>query len=563
MLFKRFRQIGRAVEHVQRYRTIVGVFLNYGYEDLVRRLPLPSALRWSFQRLRHQPEDIAALTPHERLRRAFEELGPTFIKLGQLLSTRSHLLPKPLIDELAKLHDQVPPIPFPEIRAAIETELKAPLSENFILVDETPLGSASIAQVHSAILASGRRVVVKVQRPGIEKLVRVDLEIMAQIAGLLENHVEGWKVHRPTAVVAEFAKRLEQELDFMAEAAHLERFAHQFAGEPTLHVPAVFRETSTRRVLTMERIEGIKASDMDALEAADLNRQEIATRIADLVMKQVFVHGFFHADPHPGNIHILPGNMICFLDFGMMGFLDQRTREVFADLVTGIALRDEAAVTGALLKLSDAELDPPRPGLEADISEFMHQNFYRPMGEMVFGKLVNHLFRLTGKHGLTMPADLFTMMKALSLMENLVSRLAPSHDLIGQAKPFLHEVHLDRVRPKRLLRQLLSFGGDASGFLKELPLEIRRTLATLKGGKGKITFRHEGLEPLDNTLERASNRLSFALVLAALLIASSLVIHSGIPPKWHDVPVIGLVGYVFSGFMGFWLLISIIRHGRM
>ncbi len=563
MLFNRFRQIGRAVEHVQRYRTIIGVFLKYGYEDLVRRLPLPSALRWSFQRIRFQQQEIALLTPHERLRRAFEELGPTFIKLGQLLSTRSHLLPKALVDELAKLHDQVPPIPFSEVRAVIERELKGPLSENFITVDEAPLGSASIAQVHSAILASGHRVVIKVQRPDIEKIVRVDLQIMARVAGLLENHVEGWLVHRPTAVVAEFAKRLEEELDFRTEATHLERFAHQFDKEPTLHVPIVYRETSTQRILTMERIEGVKASDMEALEAADLNRKEIATRIADLLMKQIFVHGFFHADPHPGNIHILPGNVICFLDFGMMGFLDHRTREVFADLVTGIALRDEAAVSSALLKLSDAELDPPRPGLEADISDFMHQNFYRPMGEMVFGKLVTHLFRLTGKHSLTMPADLFTMMKALSLMENLVSRLAPSHDLLEQAKPFLREVHINRVRPKRLLRHLLSFGGDASTFLKELPMEIRRTLATIKGGKAKITFRHEGLEPLDNTLERASNRLSFALVLAALLIASSLVIHARIPPKWHDVPVIGLIGYVFSGFMGIWLLISIIRHGRM
>lgn len=563
MLFRRFKQIGRAVEHVQRYRTIIGVFLKYGYEDLVLRLPLPNALRFPFRTLHRQRPEIAALTPPEKLRRAFEELGPTFIKLGQLLSTRSHLLPPAFLTELARLHDQVPPIPFAEIRGVLERELKRPLPESFILVEETPLGSASIAQVHRATLPGGERVVVKVQRPDIADNVRVDLEIMAQLAALLENNLEGWKVHRPTAIVAEFARRLDQELDFTAEAAHIERFAHQFAGDPTLHVPKVHHATSTRRVLTMEYIEAIKTSKLAELDAAELDRPEIARRIADLVMKQVFVHGFFHADPHPGNIHILPGNVICFLDFGMMGFLDHRTRETFADLVTGIAQRNEKGVATALLKLADAELDAPRFGLEADVADFMHQHFYRPMGEMVFGKLVNHLFRLTTKHSLTMPADLFTMLKAMSLMEGLVRKLDPHCDIIALAKPLMREVHMNRVRPQRLLRELFSFGGDATHFLRELPLEIRRTLAQIKSGKTRVTFRHEGLEPLDNTIERASNRLAFALVLGALVIGSSVVIHAGIPPKWHDIPVLGLIGYVFAGMMGGWLVISILRHGKM
>jgi ubiquinone biosynthesis protein len=370
-------------------------------------------------------------------------------------------------------------------------------------------------------------------------------------------------VHRPMAIVAEFARRVEQELDFTAEAAHMERFAHQFQGEPTVHVPKVYRAASSQRVLTMEHIEAIKASKLDALDAAALDRRKIATRIADLVMRQIFVHGFFHADPHPGNIHILPGNVICFLDFGMMGFLDQRTRETFADLVTGIAQRREAGATAALLKLADAELDPPRPGLAADMAEFMHQHFYRPMGEIIFAKLVNHLFRLTSKHALTMPPDLFTMLKALSLMEALVRHLNPEHDLIAQARPFLKEVNLRRANPRRLLRQLGELSFETAAFLRELPIEIRRVLAQIKGGTSRVTFHHEGLEPLDNTLERASNRLSFALVLAALLIASSLIIHAGVPPQWHGIPAIGLVGYVFAGLMGAWLLFSILRHGRM
>ncbi|HTI72738.1 MAG TPA: AarF/ABC1/UbiB kinase family protein [Candidatus Limnocylindria bacterium] len=563
MLFQRFRKIGRAVEHAQRYRSIVGTFAKYGYADVVERLPLRGAVRWTFRLPAPPSEPIRKLSQARRLRHALEELGPTFVKLGQLLASRSHLLPKAMLDELEQLHDNVPPVPFSEVKTVIEAELGRPLAECFASIEEIPLGSASIAQVHAAVLLTGEQVVVKVQRPGIEAIVRTDLQIMADFANLLEKHVEGWAVHRPTAIVAEFAKRMEQELDFNAEAGHISRFADQFANEPTLRAPQVFMEQSALRVLTMERIDGIKVSLLQDLEAANLDRAVIANRVADLVMKQIFVHGFFHADPHPGNIHILPGNVVCFLDFGMMGFLDQRTREVFADLVTAIAQRNESGAASALLRLADAELDPPRQGLESDLAEFMHQHFYRPIGEMIFSKLVNHLFKLTTEHSLTMPPDLFTMLKALSMMENLVSTLDPKHDLIAQAKPFMRQVHMNRLGPKRLLRQLSEFGMEAGEFLRGFPMEVRRVLAQLKGGKAKVTFHHDGLEPLNNTLERVSNRLAFALVLASLLIASSLILHAGIPPRWHGVPVIGLAGYVFAGLMGGWLMLSILRHGKM
>lgn len=563
MFLRRFRRFGRAVQHVQRFRTIIGVFLKYGYEDLAERLPLPSALRLPFRKMRQAQEEISLLSAPERLRRAFEELGPAFVKLGQLLSTRSLLLPPPFIAELSKLHDQVPPIPFDRVLAVLNAELRHPSTDFFTSIEEEPVGSASMAQVHRAVRLDGGKCVIKVQRPDIENIVRVDLEIIAQLAALLENHVEGWKVHQPTAVVAEFARQMEQELDLAAEAAHIERFAHQFAGEPAICVPKVFPETSTRRVLTMEDIDGIKASRLDLLEAAALDRQVIATRITDLVMKQIFVHGFFHADPHPGNIQILPGNVICFLDFGMMGFLDLNTRETFARFVIGIAQRDESAAAAALLKLAHAELDPFRPGFEADVAEFMHQHFYRPIGGMVFGKLVQNLFHLTRKHGLTLPADLSTVLKALSLMETLVCQLDPGHDIIGQARPFMQRVRLRQLGPRRFLRDWREFGGEAAAFLREMPLEIRRIMALVKEGRIRLLVHHHGLEPLMNTLERIVNRLAFALVLSSLIIASSVIVHAKVPPMWHDMSVPGVLGYMVAGMMGFWLLIAMVRHGKM
>ncbi|HEX3716619.1 MAG TPA: AarF/ABC1/UbiB kinase family protein [Verrucomicrobiae bacterium] len=551
------------MEHAQRYRVIVGVFLKYGYGDLAQRLPLPSPIRWPFRKVREEQEEIALLTPPQRLRRAFEELGPAFVKFGQLLSTRSHLLPQPFIIELAKLHDEVPPVPFDQVLAVIAAELKRPPMECFESIEEAPIGSASIAQVHRAVRVNGEPCVIKVQRPGIEKIVRLDLEIMEQLAGLLERHVEGWEIHKPTAIVAEFARRMEQEMDFRAEAAHVERFAEQFAEEPTIYVPKVFPDTSTQRILTMERIDAVKASSFDQLDAAGLDRIEIATRIADLVMKQIFVHGFFHADPHPGNIHILPGNIICFLDFGMMGFLDRQTREKFSKFVMGIAQRNEASTAAALLQLTHADLEPPRQGFEADVAEFMHRNFYRPMGEMVFGQLVNQLFYLTTRYRLTLPPDLSTMLKALALMENLVTRLDPGHDIVAQAKPFMQQVRLKRLTPKRLIRHWMEFSNDVGDLLRDLPLEIRRLLAQIKEGKSLLRIHHHGLEGLMNTLERIVNRLAFSLVLASLIIASSIIVHARVPPIWHDMSVLGVLGYLLAGIMGFWLLIAMIRHGKM
>ncbi len=564
MIFRGFRKIGQAVENVQRLRVIVGVFLRYGYESMARRLPLPSPWHLPFKSQRQIQEDIALLTPPERLRAALTELGPTFIKLGQLLSTRTHLLPRAYTLELANLHDQVPPFAFDQVKAILRAEFKRPLEEIFISIEETPIGSASIAQVHRAILVTGQNCVVKVQRPGIEKMLRVDLELMAYLATLLENHVEGWLVHKPSAVVAEFARSMEQELDFGAEAAHLERFANQFKNEPTIYVPAVVPGLVTKRVLTMEYIEAVKASNLEALGLAGLDRGQIATNITGLVMKQIFVHGFFHADPHPGNIHIMPGNVICFLDFGMMGFLDQHTRQVFARFIMSIAQRNESATAAAMLRLAHAELDPPRVGFEADVAEFMHRNFYKPAGAMVFGQLVNHLFSLTERHNLTLPADLSVMLKALALMEDLVCRLDPGHDIIAQARPFMRQVLLAQLHPRRQMRNWLEFGEEAIGLARELPLELRRLLAQIKDGRARFHIHHEGLEGLMNTLERIVNRLAFALVLASLVVSSSVIVHARVPPfLWGQVSAIGVVGYLLAGLMGFWLLIAMVRHGKM
>lgn len=561
MTFSRFRKLGRTLQHAQRFRQIVSVFLKYGFHDLTTKIGLPRVRRIPFLQDREEQAAIEAMSQPERLRRACEELGPTFVKLGQLFASRTQLLPKEFTDELSKLQDEVEPIAFEELSAVIEQELDAPVETVFQSIERQPLGAASIAQVHRAVLRSGEPVVVKVQRPGIAQNAALDLEIMQQIAWMMEGHVEGWDVHRPSGVVDELARSLEKELDFSREAAHMERFAWQFEGDDTIYIPKVYYAHSTDRVLTMEFIEAIKVSSLEKLEAAQLDRKEIAVRIADLVMKQIFEYGFFHADPHPGNIHILPGNRICFLDFGLMGFLDIRTRETFVDLVWGIARRNEISVTNAILKLAEADSEPSREGLESDIADFMHQHFYRPVGEMRFGKLVTELFELTAKNRLRLPPDLFIMLKALSQTEELVRHLNPDHNLVEQAEPFMRKARMARLRPQRFAGNVLEFGRDFSELARDLPAELRRIISQIKTGDAKINFQHRGLEPAINSAERVSNRISYSLVLASLIIGSALIVHANL--DFSEIPLLGLIGFLLSALMAFGLLISILRHGRM
>ena len=557
MFVSRLKKLGRTFQHAQRFRQIVSVFLKYGFHDLTSRIGLPAVRRIPFLQNREEQAAIEKLSQPERLRRACEELGPTFIKLGQLFASRTRLLPKEFTDELKKLQDEVEPIAFEELSKVVETELKAPIENIFGSFEQKPLGAASIAQVHRAVLLSGEPVVVKVQRPGIAQNAALDLEIMQQIAWMMERHLEGWDVHRPATVVDELAKSLERELDFSREAAHLERFAWQFAEEDTIYVPKVYYSASTSRVLTMEYIDAIKASHLEKLAEAKLNRTEIASRIADLVMKQIFEFGFFHADPHPGNIHILPGNRICFLDFGLMGFVDIRTRETFVDMVWGIARRNEISVSNALLKLAASDSEPSREGLESDVADFMHQHFYRPVGEMKFAKLVTELFELTTKNRLRLPPDIFVMLKALSLTEELVRHLSPQHNLVEQAEPFMKKARLARLRPQRFASSVLEFGADFSELAREVPSELRRIISQIKTGDAKINFQHRGLEPAIESAERVSNRIAYALVLASLIIGSALIVHAGLDPR------LGLSGFILSAVMAFGLLISILRHGRM
>ncbi|MBN2255545.1 MAG: AarF/ABC1/UbiB kinase family protein [Deltaproteobacteria bacterium] len=554
----------RTYRHINRYRQIITVLFRYGFGDIVNRLNVGQYIEVGMQMISKKRRDhVDNLTREERIRMALEELGPTFVKLGQILSTRPDLVPVSLIHELSKLQDEVQPFPVSQARAIMETELSMTVGDVFERFDAVPYAAASIGQVHRARLKTGEDVIVKVQRPDIEHTIEVDLEILLHLATLVERHIEDWEIYRPTRIVEEFARVIEKEIDYTVEASYAERFARQFIGNDTIFIPRIFREFSTRRILTMEYVTGIKASNVVMLDAEGYDRTIIAGRGADLLLQQVFTHGFFHADPHPGNIFILPGNIICYLDFGMMGSVDRQSREDIADMVYALVERDESGVVDSLLRIVDYEEEPDRRTLEADMANFMELYLYKSLKDIRIQTVLQQLLELITRYRLILPFDRFLMMKALSTMEGLGLMLDPDFDMTEKAAPFIRRLKRGRLSPKRIIGEFLATSGELLQLLKIIPGELRDILKQVKQGKVRIGFEHRGLERLIFEVDRSSNRIAFALVVSSLIVGSSLVITTQVGPLLFGFPVLGLLGFSMAGILGLWLLIAIIRSGRI
>jgi len=556
--------IGRTYRHLQRYRQILTVLFKYGFGDLVEVLKIEQYVEIGLNLISKKRRDrLEKLSRAERVRLALEELGPTFVKLGQILSTRPDLVPVDFINELSKLQDMVPPFPFDEASEIIKVELGAAPEEIFASIDKTPMASASIGQVYRAKLKDGEDVAVKVQRPGIKKIIEVDLEIMFHLATLMEKHVEEMELHRPVKIVEEFARTIEKEIDYSIEATHMERFARQFLRDPIIYVPKVFRDTSTSRVLTMEFIDGIKISEISRLDDAGYDRKIIAVRGADLALKQVFDNGFFHADPHPGNIFVLPNNVICLLDFGMMGSVDRKIREDFVDLLDSVVHKDTLKATRLLLELTDHDEEPDIILLERDLSDFVEQHLYKPLKDIEIGKMLQGLLEVASRYRLRIPPDMFLMMKAFSSTEGVGLILDPDFDMITRAAPFIERVKRAKFYPKRIAGDIVTLVAELLKFVQQFPKDALDITRLIKQQKLSIRFEHKGFEPVLDTYNQISNRISFSIVIASLIIGSALIVFAKTPPLFHGLSIIGIIGFISAALMGIWLLVAILRKGRL
>jgi ubiquinone biosynthesis protein len=555
---------GRTYRNLNRYRQILAVLFKYGFEDMVELLKIDQYIEIGLQVIsRKRGERVERLSRAVRVRLAIEELGPTYIKMGQILSTRPDLVPVDFIRELAKLQDKVPSFSFSEVTRIIQEETGQAADALFEHLDPEPLASASIGQVHRARLNDGELAAVKIQRPGIRKIVEVDLEIMLHLATLAERHIEEIAHHRPVKIVEEFARSIEKEMNYKLEATSMERVARAFLHDETVYIPKVYREATTERVLTTEFVDGVKVSLLDDLDNNGYNRKQITRRGADILLTQIFEHGFFHADPHPGNLFVLPDNVICLLDFGQMGRVDRATREAFVELVDAVVRRDEARTTQVLLKLTLWEDEPDKRLLAKDVADFMGEHLYKPLKDIQIGKLLHNMLELAAQHRLRIPPEIFLIMKAISTVEGVGLTLDPDFDMIAHAEPFIKQVKLARFSPKRLGNDAVSIFGQYMDFVQEFPKDLLEITRTIRQKKLTFMLELKNMENMLHTHDQISNRISFSIIIAALIIGSALIVISKTPPLFYGISLIGIIGFLAAAFMGLWLLVAIIKKGKL
>jgi len=556
--------ISRTYRHLTRYRQILTILFKYGFGDLLEMLKIDQYIEVGLQMIsKKRAERTEKLTRPQRLRMAFEELGPTYIKLGQILSTRPDLIPVEFIDELSKLQDDVAPFSFNDVCDVVQSEFGVPPEDLFENLEEAPLASASIGQVHPAVLKNGDVVAVKFQRPGIRRIIEVDLEIMLHLATLAERHIEELSFHHPVKIVEEFARTLEKEIDYKIEATNMERAARHFLDTPYVYIPKVYRDMTTSRVLTTEFIDGIKISKVEALEAAGLDRKLITARGAELVLRQIFNHGFFHADPHPGNIFALPNNVICLIDFGMAGVVDRQTRENFVDLIESMVRENETLAAQALLRLTYREEEPEIRMLERGMADFMGRHLYKPLKDVEFAILLRDLLLLATNFRLRIPPDIFLMMKAIGTVESIGRILDPDFDMFAQTAPFIQQVKLERFKPQRIVGDAIDLAAKLLQFLQQFPKDLMDLANLIRQQRLSLQVEHKGLRTMLATHDQISNRLSFSIIIAALIIGSALIVISETPPLVFGISLIGIILFFAAAIMGIWLLVAILRKGRL
>jgi ubiquinone biosynthesis protein len=543
----------KTISHVGRFKDVLTTLVKYGFDDVVERLDLPGM---DFVRSLHKTD--TKLGTCQRVRLALEDLGPTFIKFGQIMSQRPDLVPKDLIEELQKLQDEVAPTDTADIRQVIEKSFEKPFKGVFSIFDEQPQATGSLSQVHRAVLKdTGQIVAVKVQRPGIRQTVKTDIEIMGVIADQLHDRVKDLEIYDLPNLVRVSGKTLLRELDFAREAHHMEIARTHLADDNGVSIPKTYPDYSTDRVLVMEFVQGTRLKGMD-LETLD-NRQDLAKRGMRTVIKQILKDGFFHADPHPGNVHITRNNDICFLDWGMVGRLTDDDREELINLVDTIVKRDSARLVEALLLFANTRGSIDRRGLERDLLDVFDTYYALPLKDLSLGHLLLDLTELLGKYQLQIPADFSVMVKALVSAEGTARMLHPDLNVIAEAEPHIRELVGDRFRPRALLKNLRYMALRALALQKQLPRRLLQIVEKVERGNLSVQFEHKNLDPLQNTLENTFNRLTFGIIIAALIIGSSLIVTTGVKPLLFGLPALGLIGYCISACLGLWLVWNIIR----
>jgi ubiquinone biosynthesis protein len=546
------------VRHFSRLSQITGVAARYGWRELLQRTGLDQHLAAVL------PSEVPGGDDASRLRSALEELGPTFVKFGQLLSVQRDLLPERFVEQLEQLQERAGPFPGDEAVRILEEELGQPIMALFRDFEIAPFAAASIAQAHRAVDCEGNALVVKVQRPGIDRVVDEDVAILTAIARQLDRHVPALRRFNLPGLVEEFAATIARELDFLQEGRSAERFLEQLAGEKLVYVPQIIWRLSSRRVLSMEHSPGVR---IDASQPASRQaRVRLADELMRLLLVQIFEHGFFHGDPHPGNIFLLENGRICYHDFGIIGRLSPRDQENLRQLFLAVVARDAEWLAGTYLDMGGAIGDVDRIAFTRDIGHAL-EHYYATYGRgNSFGEILGEFIRIGGRHNVHLLRQILLVAKAFMLTESLVRELDSDFDSVSAFQRYSTRLLRHQIAPDlsqaglaRSYRALSALRGS----LGEAPVALAQGLKQLQAGELVLRVRHEGLDIAQQHLDRASNRLSFSLIIAAIVIASSIVMSYHAGPHLEGIPLLGVAGYAIAGVLGLWWAVAILRSGRL
>lgn len=545
-----------------RLKEIAGVLIRHGLGEFAQLLYLPRMAEMAGEWLHlSQPDTPSTLPTAVRVRMAFEELGPTFIKLGQILSTRVDVFPPHWIHEFEKLQNKVPPIDPAQVPQLIEQALGQPPAALFAAFDAEPIGAASIAQVHRARLASGETVAVKLRRPGIVDKVEADLRILSHLAAMLELEFPDARRYQPQEIVKQFTYSLMREMDLEVEARNMEHFARDFAEDSHVKVPAVHWDYTNAMINVQEFIDGVPGCRLDALRDAGLDPSALARHGADAVLKMILIHGFFHADPHPGNVIFQPGPCIAFIDFGMVGRLSHERRDEIVDLLSALAQHDEQAMMDVLIGWTgDKQIDEAQ--FATDIGELVFAYEHVPLKNIKISQLIGEIMALIRNHSILLPPDMAMLFKALITLEGLGRQLDPDFMLIEHMTPFVRRLVRDRYRPANLLKRGRHSLTTTLGMLVSLPRDLARMGRDMRQGRFSVNLDLKRLDSFARQLDRSANRLTMGIVTGALIIGSSIVMTVNAGPRLFGLPFFGLFGFLIALINSLWLIVSIWRSNR-
>lgn len=550
------------VRDLPRLHEIASVLIRYGWGDLVRLLGISGVLERAGRVLHWQStSEIGQLDAPVRIRRALEELGPTFVKLGQVLATRVDMFPPHWIAEFEKLHSQVPPVPYERMRAELVAALGGEPETLFATFDPVPVAAASIAQVYRATLYDGTSVVVKARRPGIEAVIQADLRILEHAAKLIESEVPDARRYDPVQVVSQFRRSLGRELDLAKEARNIDQFGRAFADDPLVKIPRVYWEFTSRDVNVQEEISGLTGVTAERLRAAGLDPKLLAARGADAVLRMVLVHGYFHADPHPGNVIFLTDNRIGMIDFGMIGMLTESRRHQIVDLLHALTRKNEQGVLQVLLDWSgDSSIDEER--LAYDVAELLQSYDNLQLKDVKIGALLNDITALMRENDLLLPADLILLFKTLITLEGLGQQLDPEFHMIDHVTPFVERIIQQRYTPGALFARGRKSLREALEVVADLPRDLRHLLRDARRGRVKVDLDLKRLDHFGHQLDSASNRLTMGILTASLVIGSSIIMTVEGGPELFGLPLFGLLGFLIAFFNSIWIIFSIWRSGK-